>query len=94
MNQNELNEIQQICKIDLQRRQLYTTTEYSSKTHILYFPTTEGNVFPILNETQLTIQQYHDILNEIPNCILAIISKDTSVVYYGIEPSFISFKED
>ena len=93
MNLNELNDIQNACKIDLERRQLYTTYKYSNNQQ-LYFPTSEGNVIPITKDTTMTIQQYHLLMKDIPNCILAIVSFDSSIVYYGIEPSYIKFSSN
>ena len=44
----QLNDIQEVCKIDLERRQLFTTIKQSS-SGILYFPTNEGN-FSLLDK--------------------------------------------
>ena len=88
-----MNDIQKVCKIDLERRQLYTTIQYSS-TNQLYFPTKEGNVIPISKDISLSIADYHKLINDIPNCILGIVSSDSSVVYYGIESSYIKFSDN
>ena len=90
MNSIQMNDIQKVCKIDLERRQLYTTTE-QAPNGMIFFPTSEGNVIAIARETTYTIDEYHEIMNAIPHCVLAIVSKDSSVVYYGIEPSHITF---
>ncbi|BFU19902.1 hypothetical protein KM1_139040 [Entamoeba histolytica HM-3:IMSS] len=82
---------QEACRQDLIRRGIYTGME--TKNNINYFPTTEGNVVVIEREKEITLVELEQLSLTIPQCVLAIVSQDSSIVYYSISPISLTFKK-